>query len=124
MKLIQIYKCFCDETRLRMLNLLGHGPLCVCHFQSILRLPQVTVSKHLAYLRSRDLVKTERRGQWMIYSLPERPGPELALQLKCLQDCVQSHAVFKKDVARLERVRAECGWVSELRATRTPAHAQ
>ena len=54
MKLLQIYRCLCDETRLRILHLLAQGPLCVCHFQTILRLPQVAVSEHLAYLRERD----------------------------------------------------------------------
>ena len=36
MKLIEVYKCLCDETRLRILHLLSHQPLCVCHFQEIL----------------------------------------------------------------------------------------
>ncbi len=33
MDLIQIYECFCDQTRLRILHLLCQGPLCVCDFQ-------------------------------------------------------------------------------------------
>ena len=49
MDLVQIYQCFCDLTRLRILHLLTKSPLCVCHFQDILREPQVKISKHLAY---------------------------------------------------------------------------
>ena len=41
MNLVQMYRCLCDETRLRILHLLKQGPLCVCHFQDILQLPQV-----------------------------------------------------------------------------------
>ncbi|HXR06497.1 MAG TPA: metalloregulator ArsR/SmtB family transcription factor [Candidatus Acidoferrum sp.] len=104
MKLIQIYRCFCDETRLRLLHLLTHGPLCVCHFQTVLRLPQVAVSKHLAYLREKGLAVARRHEQWMIYSLPQRPPAELDLQLRCLQDCVQSHPVFREDLRRLRRI--------------------
>ena len=75
MKLLQIYRCFCDETRLRILHLLSQGPLCVCHFQSILGLPQVAVSKHLARLRAGGLVAARRHGKWMIYRLPAKaPG--------------------------------------------------
>ncbi|PYK63832.1 MAG: ArsR family transcriptional regulator, partial [Verrucomicrobia bacterium] len=48
MDLIQIYQCFCDRTRLRILHLLRRSPLCVCHFQDILDEPQVKISKHLA----------------------------------------------------------------------------
>ena len=51
MDLIQIYECFCDATRLRIIHLLAHGPLCVCRFQEILELPQTKVSQQLAYLR-------------------------------------------------------------------------
>lgn len=97
MDLIQIYECFCDRTRLRILHLLGAGPLCVCHFQEILGEPQVKISKHLAYLRTRGLVRAERDGNWMIYALPQQPTAELKANLKCLQDCVQSDPVFKRD---------------------------
>ena len=60
MRLIEIYKCLCDETRLRILNLLARGPLCVCHFQEILEMDQVPISKHLAYLREHRMVASQR----------------------------------------------------------------
>jgi len=92
--LVRIYQCFCDRTRLRILHLLAKSPLCVCHFQEILDEPQVKISKHLAYLRKRKMVVTKRDRNWMIYSIPVRRSRELATNLKCLQDCVQSDAVF------------------------------
>ena len=107
MKLIEVYKCLCDETRLRILHLLSHQPLCVCHFQEILSAPQVKISKHLAYLRSRGLVQAEQEKNWMIYSLPSRPAPELEANLKCLQDCVQTDGVFKRDLKALGKLRAK-----------------
>src|SRR5664279_387768 len=91
MNLVQIYRCLCDKRRLRILNLLKQGPLCVCHFQDILQLPQVAVSKHLAYLRKTGMVEARRHEQWMIYSLPASPGRELDLQLRCLQDLSLIH---------------------------------
>jgi ArsR family transcriptional regulator, arsenate/arsenite/antimonite-responsive transcriptional repressor len=109
MKLIEIYRCLCDETRLRLLNLLHRGPLCVCHFQEVLQLPQVAVSKHLAYLRRHGLVTAERDGAWMIYRLAEPRPPELERQLACLQDCAREIPAFQDDVRRLEsRVGACC----------------
>ena len=101
MDLIQIYQCFCDRTRLRILHLLTRSPLCVCHFQDILGEPQVKISKHLAYLRNRGMVSTRREQNWVVYSLPERRADELEQNLKCLQDCVQTDAAFKRDVERL-----------------------
>jgi len=108
MDLIEIYQCFCDRTRLRILHLLTRSPLCVCHFQDILGEPQVKISKHLAYLRSKGLVSTARVQNWVIYSLPERRTPELERNLKCLQDCVQTDVVFKRDLQKLSKFRKTC----------------
>jgi len=108
MDLVHIYQCFCDRTRLRILNLLARSPLCVCHFQTILAEPQVKISKHLAYLRERGLVKVERDQNWMVYSLPEKRAPELESNLKCLQDCVQSDRVFARDLKRLASIQKGC----------------
>ena len=108
MDLVQIYQCFCDRTRLRILNLLAQSPLCVCHFQTILAEPQVKISKHLAYLRERGMVKVERDQNWMAYSLPQKRAPELETNLKCLQDCVQSDKVFARDLKKLAAIRKNC----------------
>jgi ArsR family transcriptional regulator len=106
--LIRIYQCFCDRTRLRILHLLTAGPLCVCHFQDALDEPQVKISKHLAYLRTRGLVETEREQNWIIYSLPKKRPRELDANLKCLSDCVQTIPEFKRDLKRLKIVKSGC----------------
>jgi ArsR family transcriptional regulator len=103
-KLIQIYECLCDETRLRILHLLTRGPLCVCHIQAVLRQPQVKVSKHLAYLRERGLVEGRRNRNWMIYQLPAQRPPELEAHLKCLQDCAGEQPQFAADLKTRERI--------------------
>src|SRR5579859_2583716 len=119
MKLVKIYRCLCDETRLRILCLLAQGPLCVCHFQTILRIPQVAISKHLAYLRANRLAISRRHEQWMIYRLPEKRSAELELQLRCLQDCVQSDVTFREDLKRLRKLGRERRWVEEMAHART-----
>jgi len=105
MKLVQIYECLCDETRLRILNLLSGGELCVCHIQGVLGEPQVKVSKHLAYLKRRGLVTARRDANWMIYGLPGKPPAELKANLACLQDCTREKPVFRRDTARLRKLR-------------------
>jgi DNA-binding transcriptional ArsR family regulator len=108
MDLIQIYQCFCDRTRLRILHLLTQSPLCVCHFQDILDEPQVKISKHLSYLRNRKMVVATRDQNWMIYSLPKKRPRELETNLKCLQDCVHSDPTFKADLKRLRTLQLKC----------------
>ena len=43
----------------------------------------------------------------MIYSLPKKRSHELETNLKCLQDCVQSDAMFARDLEKLTDLREE-----------------
>jgi ArsR family transcriptional regulator len=63
------YKALADATRLRILALLIDGEVCVCDIHDTLRLPQPTVSRHLAYLRRTGLVEARREGTWMHYRI-------------------------------------------------------
>ena len=117
MELVQIYECLCDHTRLRLLNLLLHGPLCVCHFQTLLGEPQVKISKHLAYMKARGLVTAEREGNWKVYALPAQRSHELAANLACLQNCAGEDAVLKRDLARLAKLDLACAPVAAVRGS-------
>lgn len=68
-ELEQIFKALADATRLRILNLLLHGELCVCDIQFVLDSPQPNVSRHLTYLKNAGLVEDHREGPRMYYSL-------------------------------------------------------
>lgn len=105
MELVKIYECLCDRTRLRIVNLLCSGPLCVCHIQEILGEPQVKISRHLNYLKTRGMVAVQREANWMIYSLPAERSHELETNLACLQDCAREDKLIKRDDARLAKVR-------------------
>jgi ArsR family transcriptional regulator len=106
-KLIEIYQCLCDETRLRILHLLTHSPLCVCHFQTVLKESQVNISKHLCYLKAHGLVEVKQYRNWRIYQLPEKQSFELRRHLQCLQDCVQENKLFRDDLQRLKPITAQ-----------------
>jgi hypothetical protein len=54
------------------------------------------------------MVTTKRDQNWIIYSLPGRRANELERNLKCLQDCVQTDAVFKRDMEKLSRLAKSC----------------
>jgi ArsR family transcriptional regulator len=65
------FKALCEPVRLRILNLLMSGELCVCDLMEILDLPQSTVSRHLAYLRNAGWVRGKRVGVWMHYLIAD-----------------------------------------------------
>lgn len=105
MKLVSIYKSLSNETRVRILNLLFEGPLCVCHLQTVLGLPQAMISKHLGYLKTHGMVDSRREANWMIYAVPGRPSAELRAHFACLKECVTAGALYRTDKVKLERLR-------------------
>ncbi len=114
MKIIQVYECLCDETRLRVLHLLSKTPLCVSHLQTVLELPQVKISKHLGYMKERGMVEATRLGNRVLYALPVESCVELENNLKCLQDSIGDYPIFAADLERLASIRDEIDGVTEL----------
>lgn len=111
MGIINVYKCLCDIQRLRILNLLECGPLCVCHLVEILQADQVKISKQLRYMKELEMVEGERVAQWMVYRLAGDCNRLLVENLKCLGDCAGEELCFAEDLAKrsaiLARVRQE-----------------
>ncbi|HVX89043.1 MAG TPA: metalloregulator ArsR/SmtB family transcription factor [Gemmatimonadales bacterium] len=58
-----------EPTRLRILNCLAAAPLFVSDLQSILKLPQPTVSRHLKVLREAEVVRDTPVAQYVLYRL-------------------------------------------------------
>jgi len=104
MKIKKIYRCLCDETRLRILNLLLEGPLCVCHLAEILELSQPKVSRHLKALREAGALETERCYNWTICRIPAERNRLLEANLKCLQDLRREEPQFTLDLEQRARM--------------------
>jgi len=79
---VKLLKALADETRLRILNLLCHGELCVCDIMRVLHTAQSKTSRHLAHLKNAGIVEDRREGQWMHYSLSK---PHSTLHKQVLQ---------------------------------------
>lgn len=75
-ELEMLFQALGDRTRLRLLNLMSAGEVCVCFFVEALDEPQPKISRHLAFLRKAGLVAARRDAKWMHYSLatPEHEG--------------------------------------------------
>ena len=68
-----LLKALSDAARLRVVNLLRCQSLCVGDLQFVLGFSQSTVSRHLAVLRAAGLVRAERQGSRICYSLSRAP---------------------------------------------------
>jgi ArsR family transcriptional regulator, arsenate/arsenite/antimonite-responsive transcriptional repressor len=103
--LSRLFKALADETRLRIVAMLSHGELCVCHLEEALRLSQPKVSRHLATLRSAGVVDHRREGTWVYYRLIRQPEPDCERQLQGLVRTFAKRGVLRKDLERLVKVR-------------------
>lgn len=61
-----------DPTRVRILDALSHGELCVCDLAAVLKLSQSAVSHQLRLLRGLRLVRPRRDGRVVVYSLDDQ----------------------------------------------------
>lgn len=100
-----LFKAFADETRLRILNLLGHRDQCVCELQYVLRQPQSKISRHLALLRRSGLIVDRREGKWVIYSLAKPGTPLHASLVHCVKTCFRDVDNLKQDAERARKMK-------------------
>src|ERR687894_2506380 len=61
-----------DPTRVRILDVLSHGELCVCDLAAVLSLSQSAVSHQLRLLRGLRLVRPRREGRVVFYALDDQ----------------------------------------------------
>lgn len=101
----RLFKALGDETRLRIVALLSHGELCVCHLEEALRLSQPKVSRHLAILRSAGVAEHRRDGTWVYYRLIRQPDADCERQLRGLVKTFAKRSELRKDLKRLVKVR-------------------
>jgi ArsR family transcriptional regulator len=92
-----------DNTRLRLLNLMGDQEICVCYFVEILNQPQPKISRHLAYLRNAGIVTTRRDGKWMHYRIVMPPNDGAARVLQEILQWFKEEKTMQADRAKLTK---------------------
>lgn len=97
----RMFKALGDDVRLRIVALLSHGELCVCHIEEALDLTQPNASRHLGILRRAGIVSHQRRDKWVYYRLAKQPDANCDLHLKTLIASFAKKSVLAKDVERL-----------------------
>ncbi|MCU1278777.1 MAG: transcriptional regulator [bacterium] len=101
----RMFKALGDDVRLRIVALLSHGELCVCHIEEALSLTQPNASRHLALLRAAGIVAHQRRDKWVYYRLATQPNDDCQRHLKALVSSFAKKGVLGKDVERLLKVK-------------------
>ncbi len=99
------FMAFADKTRLRLLNLMREGEVCVFFLVEVLGESQPKISRHLAYLRSAGIVEARRDGKWIHYKIVE---PEDDFAARVLRDTLlwlDSQENMQAEYEKLAKVR-------------------
>ena len=99
-----LFKALADRTRLRLLNLMGDGEVCVCFFVEVLGTNQPKISRHLAYLRRAGLVSARKEGKWVHYRVTEPSEPNAARILREVLAWLKDDPEMRRDRERLVKV--------------------
>jgi len=99
----RFFQALGDNTRLRLLNLMGDQEICVCYFVEILNQPQPKISRHLAYLRNAGIVTTRRDGKWMHYRIVMPPNEGAAKVLRETLQWLADEKAMQADRAKLTK---------------------
>ena len=99
----RFFQALGDNTRLRLLNLMGDQEICVCYFVEILGGPQPKISRHLAYLRAAGLVAARREGKWMHYRLVTPTDSHAAEILSRTLAALRQNAYLTRDLQKLKK---------------------
>lgn len=117
----RFFQALGDNTRLRLLNLMGDQEICVCYFVEILEQPQPKVSRHLAYLRNAGIVEARREGKWMHYRMVMPPNEGAAKVLRETLNWLKTEKTMQADRAKLTKACCAPGKFAALQRAPLPA---
>jgi len=107
-EILAITGALSDGNRVRVLQALKGGEVCVCQITEFLGLSPSTASKHLSILRAAGLVEARKEGRWMYYRLPgDAAPPPVRGAIEWLQSALARDPQVKEDRKRLEAVLKE-----------------
>ena len=99
-----LFKALADQTRLRLINLIGDDEVCVCFFVEVLKVNQPKISRHLAYLKRAGVVAARREGKWMHYRIVEPSHPHAARIFGEVRSWLENNSAMTSDRARLRKI--------------------
>ncbi len=80
----KVFKAFCDEKRLAILELLRSGEKCACVLIEQMEIGQSSLSYHMKILCESSIVESRQEGKWTHYKISEQGSQEAMLLLKAI----------------------------------------
>jgi ArsR family transcriptional regulator, arsenate/arsenite/antimonite-responsive transcriptional repressor len=104
--IVYIIKALADENRLRILNLLRNGELCVCDIEAVLGIKQSNASRHLNRLKVAEIIVSEKKSQWVYYRLKDETFLKFPFLSIIINEEIGKISVCKEDLKLLKKIKA------------------
>ena len=99
---VHVLKAVSDITRLRILNLLRHGDLCVCEIEILLGINQSNASRHLLKLTNAGVVRYYKKAKYVYYRVDEHSTTAYPFIVLLLETEAEKLSECREDTRRLQ----------------------
>jgi ArsR family transcriptional regulator len=103
MDIVQVLKALGDETRIRILNLLRTGELCVCDIETVLGIQQSNASRHLNKLKLAGVIDSKKKSQWVYFYFNDETFLKFPFLSMIINDEIEKIPVCKNDLSLLKK---------------------
>lgn len=101
--IVDLFKALADENRIRILNLLRNGSLCVCDIEAVLNIKQSNASRHLNRLKTAKIIISEKKSQWVYYRLNDDIFLKYPFLSIIVNNEIEKISICKEDLSLLEK---------------------
>jgi ArsR family transcriptional regulator len=116
------FAALADRTRLRLLNLMLDGEVCVCFFAETLDTNNPKISRHLAYLKRARLVAGRRDGKWIHYRIQEPENKKAREVFTGIMEMLKEDNEMQLDRKRLVEVCCAPQQLIQINKALSPGH--
>jgi DNA-binding transcriptional ArsR family regulator len=102
--LARIGQALASPVRIRALQALRTGELCLCELTDLFGMAPSTLSKHMSLLLDAGLVQSRRDGKWTHYALPGNPEEAVAEALGLVELLASRDPMTREDAGRIAQV--------------------
>lgn len=98
------FSALADNTRRRILNLIGEDEVCVCYLVEVIGTNQPKISRHLAVLKEAGLVSVRRDWKWSHYRIIQQTNNQAAKVLSEVLELLKNDLEMQKDKKQMKNL--------------------
>ena len=98
------FAALADDTRRRLLNLIGENEVCVCYLVEVVGTNQPKISRHLAVLKNAGLVSVRRDWKWSHYRITKPENETAARLFSEVLELLKNDPRMQKDKSQMAKI--------------------